>query len=215
MIARDQNIGKRLVVAQLHVEARTQLLDQVGLEQQRLGFGRSGYDLDRHAGRDHAHDARRLDRSDPGVGRQPLADVFGLADVEHVIRRVEHAVDPGRGRGEPHRLLDRGMADRQRAFRHGLAGEFRKFGQQRLVVVLGGGGRGVDIRGGGILRRQIRWGTAPRRPRAGRLRVLGRILIHGPELKRRNRASPASRRRPRVATREGARNTFLRMLSGR
>src|ERR1700687_1408112 len=37
MIARDQNIGKRLVVAQLHVEARTQLLDQVGLEQQRLG----------------------------------------------------------------------------------------------------------------------------------------------------------------------------------
>jgi hypothetical protein len=40
MVAGDQDIGKRLVVAQLHVEARPQLLDQIGLEQQRLGFGR-------------------------------------------------------------------------------------------------------------------------------------------------------------------------------
>src|SRR5882724_8811730 len=30
MIAGDQNIGKRLVVAELHVEARPELLDQVG-----------------------------------------------------------------------------------------------------------------------------------------------------------------------------------------
>src|SRR5207302_11034870 len=32
MIPRDQNIGKRLVVAELHVEARLELLDQIGLE---------------------------------------------------------------------------------------------------------------------------------------------------------------------------------------
>src|SRR4029079_9442231 len=30
MVAGDQNIGKRFVVAQLHVEARPQLLDQIG-----------------------------------------------------------------------------------------------------------------------------------------------------------------------------------------
>src|SRR6266404_4384194 len=200
MIARDQDIGKRLVVAQLHVEARTQLLDQVGFEQQRLGFGRSGYDLDRHGGRDHAHDARRLRRGDPGVRRKPLADVFRLADIEHVARRIEHAVDPGRGRGEAYRLLDCGVADRQRAFRYGLATRFRDFGQQRLVVVLGGGRGGVDIGGCGVLR----LGTALRRPRAGCLRVLGGLLIHRTELKRRGRASPASRRRHPVATR-GAR----------
>ena len=116
MVAGDQDIGKRLVVAQLHVEARPQLLDQIGFEQQRLGLGRGRDDLDIHGGRDHAQDARRLRRVDARVGRQPLADVFRLADVKHVVGGVEHAVDAGGGGGEPHRILDRSMADRERAF---------------------------------------------------------------------------------------------------
>ena len=115
MVARDQDIGKRLVVAQLHVEARPQLLDQVGLEQQRFGFRVGRDDLDINGGRDHAQDARRQRGVDAGVGRQPLADVLGLADIEHIVAGIEHAVDAGRGRRQPHRVFDRGMADRERA----------------------------------------------------------------------------------------------------
>ena len=137
VIAGDQNIGKRLVVAQLHVEAGPQLLDQIGLEQQRLGLGRGRHDLDRHGGGDHAQDAGRLDRAHPRVGGKPVADVFRLADIQHVIGRIEHAIDAGRGWGQPHRLLDRGMADRQRPFRHRLVALFRNFGQPCLVVLFG------------------------------------------------------------------------------
>ena len=118
----DQDIGKRLVVAQLHVEARPQLLDQIGLEQQRLGLGRGRDDLDRNGRRDHAQDARRQWRVDAGIGGKPLADVLRLADVEHVVAGVEHAIDAGRGRRQAHGVFDRGMADRQRAFGHGLSG---------------------------------------------------------------------------------------------
>ena len=122
MVAGDQDIGKRLVVAQLHVEARPQLLDQIGFQQQRFGLGRGGDDLDRHGRGDHAQDARRQRRVDAGVGGQPLADVFRLADIEHVAGGIEHAVDAGRGRRQPHRVFDRGMADRQRAFGDRLGG---------------------------------------------------------------------------------------------
>ena len=126
VVAGDQDIGKRFVVAQLHVEARPQLLDQIGFEQQRLGLGRGRDDLDRHGCGDHAQDARRQRRVDAGVGRKPLADVLRLADVEHVAGGVEHAVDAGRGRRQPHRVFDRGMADRERAFGHRLGGLLRR-----------------------------------------------------------------------------------------
>ena len=198
VVAGDQNIGKRLVVAQLHVEARPQLLDQIGFEQQRFGFGRGRDDLDRHGGRDHAQDAGRLRRVDARIGGQPLADVFRLADIEHVVGRVQHAVDAGRGRGEPHRVFDRGVADRERAFRHGLIGLLGSLRQPRLVVLVGGGHRGVEIGGGGVLRRQVgvpgRFGTAPRLPRDRCFRVVGRIVIHGLNLSVGCRASPAAAR---------------------
>ena len=51
VIAGDQDVGKRLVVAQQHVEARPQLLDQIGFEQQRLGLGGGRDDLDRSPSR--------------------------------------------------------------------------------------------------------------------------------------------------------------------
>ena len=44
-----------------------------------------------------------------------------------------------------HRLLDRGMADRQPAFRQRFAGLVRDLRQPRLVVLFGADGRGVDI----------------------------------------------------------------------
>ena len=234
MVAGDQDIGKRLVVAQLHVEAWPQLLDEVGLEQQRLGLGRGRNDLDVHRGRDHAQDARRLGRVDAGVRGQALADVFRLADVKHVVGGIEHAVDAGRGRRQAHRIFDRGVADRKRAFGDRLGRLLRRFRQQRLVVLLDGGCRGIDVRGGGllgvrvlgarvpgsqvagsqvpgsqVLGRQIGSGAAPRL--AWALRLIGRIVIHGPKLSAGRRHRQRGRRRGRVTSG----NTFLRMMSGR
>ena len=76
------------LIKQLHVEARPQLLDQVGFQQQRFGLGGGRDDLDIGGCRDHAQDARRLRRIHPRIGRQPFADVLGLADIEHVVGRV-------------------------------------------------------------------------------------------------------------------------------
>src|SRR5207302_8786775 len=73
------------------------------------------------------------------------------------------------------------VADRQRAFGNRLGASFLGgFRQARLVVLLGGGCRGIDVGGGKVLRRQIRLGTPPRLARG--LRVVGRIVIHGPKL---------------------------------
>ena len=167
VVAGDQDVGKRLVVAQLHVEARPQLLDQIGFEQQRLGLGRGRDDLDRHGGRDHAQDARRQRRDGTGIGGEPLADVFRLADVEHVVRGIEHAVDAGRGRRQPHRVFDRGMADRQRPFGDRLGGFLRRLRQARFVVLLGRRcRRGIDVaRQRQVLRRQDPEGQVRLEPR--------------------------------------------------
>ena len=223
VVAGDQDIGKRFVVAQLHVEARPQLLDQIGFQQQRFGLGRGRDDLDRHGCGDHAQDARRQRRVDAGVGRKALADVLRLADIEHVAGGIEHAVDAGRGRRQPHRVFDRGMADRERALGHRLGGLLRHFRQPRLVVFLCGRRRGVEVGGrqvrrgqalrgrvlrGQVLGRQIRSGTPPRL--AWGFRMVGRIVIHGPKLSARRRHRQHSRRVPQRAG-----NTFLRMMSGR
>ena len=53
MVAADEDFRKALVVAQLNVEARLQLLDQVDLEQQGLGLGLGGDELHRAGQVDH------------------------------------------------------------------------------------------------------------------------------------------------------------------
>ena len=114
VIGRDQDIGERLVVAQQHVEARAQALDQVGFEQQRLGLGLGGDEFQRHRAGDHARDARVVGRR-PRVVGDALLDVLGLADIEHLAFGVDHAVDAGPG----WRVLDgarnRGAAGGERA----------------------------------------------------------------------------------------------------
>ena len=66
------------------------------------------------------------------------------------------------------RTIDRGMADRQRAFRNRLAWFLRHLRQPRLLILLlGVDGSGIDIPGSELGRRQIwligrRFGTAPR-----------------------------------------------------
>jgi hypothetical protein len=95
------------------------------------------------------------------------------------------------------------MAGRQRAFRHDVAGFLGDVRQPPFIVLFGAGGGGIDIRGSRVLcgalgrfldgvlsrllRRQIRssrpsFGTAPRRPWAGLLGVIGLVAIHGPKL---------------------------------
>ena len=99
VIRSDDDVGKRLIVAQQHVEPRPQSFDQVGFEEERFGLGRGGDELHRRGRRDHPFDARVVPRR-AGVGRDPLLDVLRLADVEHLAGRIEHAIDAGRRRRE-------------------------------------------------------------------------------------------------------------------
>jgi len=69
-VATDHDVGERLVVAQQHVEARHEALDQVVLEEQRLGFAVGDGEFHGPRGRDHADQAR----GEPGwlsVGGHP------------------------------------------------------------------------------------------------------------------------------------------------
>ena len=114
VIGRDQNIGKRLVVAQHHVEARPQALDQVRLEQQRLGLGAGDDEFERAGGRDHALDAGVV-AGRTRIGDNAFLDVLRLADIEHVAARVDHAIDAGPRRRELGVVDDGGAAGGQRA----------------------------------------------------------------------------------------------------
>ena len=104
-VAGDQDVGERLVVAQQHVVARHQLLDQVDLEQQRLQLG-MGDDHFEARGLGH-HAAQTLGQlADLGIGGDPLLQVARLADIECVARFVQHAIDTGAGRQIAQRLDD-------------------------------------------------------------------------------------------------------------
>ena len=184
MVAGDQDIGKRLVVAQLHVEARPQLLDQIGFEQQRLGLGR----------RSRRSRRSRSPRSCAGCApaaarwraRRTTAACGRSWPCRHRARRcagVEHAVDAGRGRGQPHRVLDRGMADRERAFGDRSPSSSGNLRQPRLVVLVGGAWRdrrrpaAIPVRGGKSGCGTSRSPVAPFG--AAAFRIVGRIVVHG------------------------------------
>ena len=79
----NQDIGEALVVAQRDVVARLELLDEISLEEQRLGV-RCGGDEHHRAGlRDHARDAARLALG-RHIGGDALLDRARLADIEHL-----------------------------------------------------------------------------------------------------------------------------------
>jgi hypothetical protein len=143
VIRGDQDIGKRFVVAQQHVEARPQALDQIGLEQQRLGLGRRGDELHRHRRRDHPRDTRVIsDR--PRIAGDALSDALGLADIKHLAFRIDHAIDAGAGRGMLDGARDRGPAVGQGA---GLGFGFAEIelGQRRRIVVFAQFAGRVDV----------------------------------------------------------------------
>ena len=130
VVGRNQNVGKRLVVTQQYVEARPQAFDQIGFQQQRLGLGRGRDEFHRNGCRDHARDARVVGHR-PRIGRDPLLDALGLADIEHLAFGVDHAIDARAGR----RMLD-GPHDRRAAAGQGTGGRLIQveFRQRRFVV---------------------------------------------------------------------------------
>ena len=92
MIAGEQDIRKRLVVAHQDIETRLHLLDEIRLEKKRLGLG-PGRDEDHRRGqRDHPRDARGM-AGRPHIARDPLADAFCLADIENFAIGGDHPVD--------------------------------------------------------------------------------------------------------------------------
>ena len=119
VIAGDQDIGERFVVAQQHVVARHQPLDQIDLQQQRLDLGIGGHDLELRRLRHHA--AQPLGQlADLGVGGDALLQIARLADIERVARLVQHAIDAGATRQALQRVGNDLHAARQHAARGGI-----------------------------------------------------------------------------------------------
>ena len=103
------DIGKRFVVAQQHVVARHEALDQVAFEQQRLDLGVGDDDFHRARLGDHAlQPVRQI--VDLGVVGDPVLEIARLADIERVAlgaracdRRRARAARSARHRGSPRR----------------------------------------------------------------------------------------------------------------
>ena len=96
VLAGEHDVGEGLVVAQQHVVARLEPLDQVGFQQQGFDLAVGNDDLQRLGLRHHP--AQAVGQSlELGVVGDPPSQVAGLADVDRVAPAVEHAVDPGGG----------------------------------------------------------------------------------------------------------------------
>ena len=150
MVVADQDVGEGLVVPQDDIVVRLQALDQVRLEQQRLGLGMGGDDLERPGRLDHPHDAggqpRRL-----GVGADPVAQDPSLADIEHLGVDAQHPVDAGALRQAPRHPLQEGEAVLALAPFDGRFGHDRAIRARRPAGRSPGGlaGRTVRAVGGG------------------------------------------------------------------
>jgi len=123
MPGREVDERKRFVIAQQNVVARHQPLDQIALEQQRLGLGRSNDDFEgRGLGHHAAQPVRQPGRM--GIILHPALQIARLADVHRIALAVEHAIDAGTGRHiAQRRPQDRdpgGDAVGCRLARHGL-----------------------------------------------------------------------------------------------
>ena len=134
MVAGQQDVGERLVVAQQHVVARPELLDQVRLEQQRLGLGTRGDELHVRRLGDHPGDGVGM-RHAARIGGHAVLQALGLADIEHLAGAIEHPVDARLVRQVLGELLDDFDAGLERAGRR-LAEIERRFGGEGVLLVL-------------------------------------------------------------------------------
>ena len=179
----DIDVGERLVVAQDDVERRPVPLDHVAFEQQRLDVARRGDHLERPGERHHALQAG-AQRGGLGIGRDPLAQRLGLADVEHLALGIEHAVDAGRIRQARRLLLQERCAGQLGARGPSTARRLRP--ARALCGIAGvaaGGSRGSPARLLELMTLRLTW-----RPVAGASMTAGR----GVRLPRRRRACGAA-----------------------
>ena len=109
MILAQQDERKALIVAQQHIVGRPETLDQLRLEQQRLGLGIGRDDRHRSRLRDHALQPSRQPRHLRVVG-DTVAQRARLADVQHFSARILHPVDAGTHRQRGEHVADRGHA---------------------------------------------------------------------------------------------------------
>ena len=101
---RTENVGIGFIVAQGDVVARPLRLDQIALEQQRLGLVRRDRHLD---ARDPLHQRGELGRilAAAEVAADAIAQTRGLADVQQLAVGIVHAIDAGTLRQRRHIAL--------------------------------------------------------------------------------------------------------------
>jgi hypothetical protein len=121
VVAGQQDVGKGLVVAQQHVVARHEALDEIALQQQRLDLGMGFHHFHGHGLGHHALQAARQ-LGDLGVVGDPALQIARLADVDRVALAVQHAVDARAGREGLHRAGDDLHAARQTFAQHARIG---------------------------------------------------------------------------------------------
>ena len=134
MAPAKQNVGERFVVSEQDVVVRLEPLDHVALEQERFDLALRRGHLDRYRGRYHALQADGQ-RADVDVGRDPLLQALGLADIERFLVPVAHAVDARARRHGLQRLAQRRDSALERDSRVG----------KRRGVVRDGRGRPLDL----------------------------------------------------------------------
>ena len=97
MVLAQQDEGEAFVVAQQDIVGRSEALDQLRFEQQRLGLGLGGDDG--HAARLADHPLQPLGQfRDLGVAVDAVLEHPRLADIQDVAARILHAIDAGPGR---------------------------------------------------------------------------------------------------------------------
>ncbi len=94
-VAGQRQVRIGFIVPEKNVVARRQRLDQVVLEQQRLGLGARHRGFDRMHLAQHQSDARRDARLLVKIRRDALLEVTGFADIERVAVRAQHAIHAG------------------------------------------------------------------------------------------------------------------------
>jgi hypothetical protein len=109
VVLAQEDERKALVIAQQHVEAGAEALDQLRLQQQGFGLGVGGNDRHRPGERHHALQAARQARDLRVVGDAAL-QTLRLADVQRLAGGIEHPVD-----ARPRRQGLQHVADRRDA----------------------------------------------------------------------------------------------------
>ena len=94
VFGRYVNVRVTLIIPQNDIEPGLVLLDQVVLEDQRLGFGIRDRDLDVRDQPHHCGSLCRVVRTVKIAG-YALLQIPGFADVDHLVLRVQHAVNAG------------------------------------------------------------------------------------------------------------------------